>query len=109
TPIISIMLRAVALPTPIPRMRGGRSLVVGRRSWAKTMSFTGNRVTWRNSGCHQKIPQAPNRDQRPTTVSVSRAQQVHIQANCSRHTRGQLAEEGVAGINVCTLAVVRSQ
>ena len=32
TPIMSIMFRAVALPTPIPRISGGRSLAVGRWS-----------------------------------------------------------------------------
>ena len=41
--------------------------------------------------------------------SVSRAQQVHIQPNCSRHASRQLAEECVSGVNVRALAVLRPQ
>ena len=42
TPIMSIMFSAVALLTPIPRIRDVEaSLVAGRWSLAKAMSFTG--------------------------------------------------------------------
>ena len=40
---------------------------------------------------------------------VSRAQQIHIQPNCSRNPGGQLAEESVSRVDVCAFAVLRPQ
>ena len=52
-----------------------------------------------------------NDDFRPrlTTALVSRAQQIHIQPNCSRNAGRQLAEESVSGVDIGAFAVLRPQ
>src|ERR1035437_5785468 len=40
---------------------------------------------------------------------MSHAQQVHVETNSSRHAEGQLPEEGISGVQVVALAILRQQ
>src|SRR5664280_3272138 len=40
---------------------------------------------------------------------MSHAQQVHVETNGSRHTERQLPEEGISGVQVVALAILRQQ
>ena len=45
----------------------------------------------------------------PSSGLMSHAQQIDVQANRARHAKRQLAEEGVAGVDVIAFAVLRQQ
>src|SRR5208337_599754 len=40
---------------------------------------------------------------------MSHAQQVHVETYGARHTKGQLPEEGISGVHVVALAILRQQ
>src|SRR5579863_7990975 len=98
TPIMSIMLSAVALLRPTPRIRAGDAgLLPGL-----------------DGVCIVETSRAGVLAGFCVTCSVSAyfmtgAQQVYVQPNRSRYPRWQLTEESVSRVNVRPLAILRAQ
>src|SRR5579859_3847311 len=104
TPIISIMLSAVASRSPISRASEGcDGEFIGREE----------RLGQAQAG----VPALHSSTYMPSGDSFSfvaffvscfvpGADQIYEQANCARHACGKLAEEGVSGVDISALAVV---
>src|SRR3984957_17539203 len=106
TPIMSIMLSAVALPSPIPRMRPGEPAddSVGdpmrRLDQARKSDWNGT-ANWK--------PETQNRKLQTGNWLLLGTQQIHIQPHRSRHTRRQLPEERVSRVDINPFAILRLQ
>src|SRR3984957_21202231 len=103
TPIMSIMLSAVALPSPIPRMRPGEPAddSVGdpmrRLDQARKSDWNGT-ANWK--------PETQNRKLQTGNWLLLGTQQIHIQPHRSRHSRRQLTKERISCIDKNSLAIV---
>src|SRR5579884_3223528 len=59
--------------------------------------------------CSRPTPRISSGPPRLSSGSMSHAQQVDVEANRPRHSKGQLTEESVAGVDVITVAILCNQ
>src|SRR5580692_8786456 len=96
TPIMSIMLSAVALPNPIPRMRPGE-LADDSVGDPMRRSDQARKNDWNGTGNHRLATD---------NWLLLGTQQIHIQPHRSRHSRWQLTKERISCIDKNSLAIV---
>src|SRR5208337_2843951 len=98
TPIMSIMFSAVALPSPIPRMRVGEA----------ASDFVGKPMC-RLDYAPRYFPSALYWQLGTGNWLLLLTQQIHIQPHGSRHARWQLPEKCISGVDIHSLPVLCPQ
>src|SRR6185369_7496321 len=66
-------------------------------------------IMFRVVACHRPTPRISSGRAGPSSGSMSHAQQIDVEANRAGHSKRQLPEEGVAGVEVIAFAVLGQQ